>query len=64
MWFLRPIIPLMQLIGKAPYVSFVRAADMRQEVSAAGFTTQEHWTHGRANSLFLVSVKIGDSHSQ
>jgi 2-polyprenyl-3-methyl-5-hydroxy-6-metoxy-1,4-benzoquinol methylase len=58
MWFLRPVIPLMQWLGKAPYVSFVRADDVREEMAAAGFSEREHWTHGRANSLFLVSSKI------
>lgn len=57
MWFLRPVIPLMQLIGKAPYVSFVAMDGMLREVAAAGFTVQEHWTHGRANSLFLICSK-------
>jgi ubiquinone/menaquinone biosynthesis C-methylase UbiE len=59
MWFLRPVIPLMQLIGKAPYVSFVGVDEMLREVAEAGFAAQEHWTHGRTNSLFLVSNKVG-----
>jgi len=57
MWFLRPVIRLMQWLGKAPYVSFVGAAEMLGEVAAAGFEEQEHWTHGRANSLFLIARK-------
>ncbi len=58
MWFLRPVIPVMQWIGRAPYVSFVGAKDMLREVAAAGFEEQEHWTHGRANSLFLIARKV------
>lgn len=57
MWFLRPIIPIMQWIGKAPYVSFLSADAMLQEVTAAGFKEQEHWSHGRTNSLFLIATK-------
>jgi ubiquinone/menaquinone biosynthesis C-methylase UbiE len=57
MWFLRPVIPLMQWIGKAPYVSFLKADNVLREIENAGFEEQEHWTHGRANSLFLVSRK-------
>ena len=57
LWFLRPLIPVMQWIGKAPYVSFMSANDMLREVASAGFAEQEHWTHGRANSLFLVASK-------
>jgi ubiquinone/menaquinone biosynthesis C-methylase UbiE len=58
MWFLRPVIPVMQWIGKAPYVSFLRADEVRREVAKAGFEEREHWTHGRANSLFLVAGKV------
>ncbi|MCR9259906.1 MAG: class I SAM-dependent methyltransferase [Pseudomonadaceae bacterium] len=57
MWFLRPVIPLMQWIGKAPYVNFLKADDVMGEIATAGFEQQEHWTHGRANSLFLVCRK-------
>ena len=57
MWFLRPIIPLMQWMGKAPFVSFLRAATMLQEIESAGFEAKEHWQHGRANSLFMVAQK-------
>ncbi|MEM9257850.1 MAG: class I SAM-dependent methyltransferase [Pseudomonadota bacterium] len=56
MWFLRPVIPVLQWIGKAPYVSFVSAHNMVSEIEAAGFRTQSRWTHGRANSLFLIAV--------
>lgn len=57
MWFMRPVIPLMQWLGKAPYVSFFTAKALLQEMETAGFEAQEHWTHGRANSLFLVAKK-------
>lgn len=57
MWFMRPVIPVLQWIGKAPYVSFVGAEDLLREVAMAGFEEKEHWTHGRANSLFLIASK-------
>lgn len=58
MWYLRPVIPVLQWLGKAPYVSFVGTNDVLGEVTAAGFEEQEHWTHGgRANSLFLIASK-------
>jgi len=57
MWFLRPLIPILQWIGKAPYVSFVKAEQIMREVTAAGFEAEQHWTHGRANSLFLIARK-------
>ncbi len=58
MWFLRPVIPVMQWLGKAPYVNFLRAEQVLEEIAAAGFAAQEHWTHGRANSLFLIASKV------
>ena len=58
MWFLRPVIPILQWIGKAPYVSFLGSNQVLQEVAMAGFDDQDHWTHGRASSLFLVSRRI------
>ena len=58
LWYLRPVIPVLQWIGKAPYVSFVGEDAVLREVAAAGFEAQEHWTHGhRANSLFLIAGK-------
>lgn len=57
MWYLRPLIPVMRWVGMAPQVSFLRAADLEDEVTATGFETQERWTHGSTNSLFLVSRK-------
>ena len=57
LWFLRPVIPVMQWIGKAPFVSFLRAEDVLAEVTGAGFEAREHWTHGRSNSLFLIAQK-------
>jgi len=58
LWFLRPVIPVLQWIGKAPYVSFVGADEVVREVAKAGFEEQEHWTHGRASCLFLVASKV------
>ena len=57
MWYLRPVIPLMQWLGKAPHVDFLSAGDFLGEVAAAGFESLDHWTHGRANSLFLLAKK-------
>jgi ubiquinone/menaquinone biosynthesis C-methylase UbiE len=64
MGFMRPIIPVMQWLGKAPYVSFLRAAGFQAEVEAAGFSVEEQWTHGRANSLFLIARRNGASLAQ
>lgn len=57
LWFLRPVIPLMQWLGKAPYVSFARSDTVLREIEAAGFDPGERWTHGRANSLFVIAER-------
>ena len=58
MWYLRPVIPMLQWLGKAPYVEFLSAKDFLDEVAVAGFEIQEYWTHGRAKSLFLIARKL------
>jgi len=57
MWFLRPVVPVMQWLGKAPHVTFLSADAVLHKTTRAGFEVREHWTHGRANSLFLVAQK-------
>lgn len=59
LWFLRAVIPVLQWVGKAPFVRFLGAEQVRREMEEAGFAEREHWTHGRANSLFLVGEKVG-----
>lgn len=59
MWFLRPVIPVMQWFGKAPYVSFAKSETVLREIESAGFIPREQWNHGRANSLFVVAEKGG-----
>ena len=62
MWFLRPVIPVLQWIGKAPYVSFFAESELLHEMATAGFEEQERFAHGRANSVFMIASK-GDSGS-
>lgn len=57
MGFLRLVIPVLQWIGKAPYVSFAGTSEVLAEVADAGFEVREHWNHGRANSLFLIAYR-------
>ena len=58
MWFIRPLIPILQWFGKAPYVEFLHAEGVINEIKSEGFSIREHWTHGRANSLFLIADKL------
>ena len=57
MWFMRPVVAVMQWLGKAPQVEFFTSRQLLDEVAQAGFEIQNHWTHGRANSVFMVAAK-------
>jgi ubiquinone/menaquinone biosynthesis C-methylase UbiE len=56
----RVAIPVMQFIGKAPYVAFLSAQDLEREMTAAGFEIIErarHGSRGRDVRPFLVARK-------
>lgn len=53
-------VPVMQLVGKAPYVAFFSAEELEREVAAAGFEIIERGRHGSGRKdprLFLVARK-------
>ena len=57
---LRVALPLMQLVGKAPYVAFLSAEDLEREISAAGFEIIErarHASRGKDARPFVVARK-------
>jgi ubiquinone/menaquinone biosynthesis C-methylase UbiE len=56
----RLAVPVMQLVGKAPYVAFLSAGEVEQAVAAAGFEIVErgrHGSRGRDVRPFLVARK-------
>lgn len=58
--FLAVALPLMQAVGKAPYVAFLSPADLEREIVAAGFEIVErarHASRGRDARPFLVARK-------
>lgn len=57
LWFLRPVVAVMQGIGKAPWVSFLKSAPLLREIEEAGFTPREHWSHARGSSHFVVAAR-------
>lgn len=62
----RLAVPLMRLIGKAPYVSFFSAAELEAEIAAANFEIVERARHGSGRKdprLFLVARKPGEQKS-
>jgi hypothetical protein len=56
----RIAVPVMQLVGKAPYVAIFSAADLEREIVAAGFAIVErarHASRGKDARPFLVARK-------
>jgi len=54
------LLPAMRTIGRAPYVSLFRVADLSQHICAAGFdilATESHATKGNDNRPFIVARK-------
>ena len=56
-WLLAPLIKVMQMLGKAPHVGFISPETVMAQMQAAGFECQEHWTHGKVRSLFIIAKK-------
>lgn len=58
LWFLRPVIPLMCMFGKAPeVVKFFSSRQLLQSVTDAGFEIEQHWQPGKTKALFIVARK-------
>ena len=57
---IRLAVPAMRAIGKAPYVSVFRAAELSQSISAAGFdvsATESHASKGKDTRPYIVARK-------
>jgi ubiquinone/menaquinone biosynthesis C-methylase UbiE len=57
---IRLALPAMRAIGKAPYVRVFRAADLRQQIGAAGFdilAVESHSTRDKARRPYIVARK-------
>lgn len=55
-WLLKTILPLMQMIGKAPHVSFLDKGTLEQLIRSAGFDLLETGDHP-APSRYIVARK-------
>jgi ubiquinone/menaquinone biosynthesis C-methylase UbiE len=61
---IRLAVPVMQLIGKAPYVSTFSATALECEIQAAGFAIIERARHGSGRKdarIFIVARKAGSA---
>lgn len=57
---IRLAVPLMRMIGKAPFVAFFTAAELEAEIAAAGFTIEARERHGSGAKdarIFLIARK-------
>jgi ubiquinone/menaquinone biosynthesis C-methylase UbiE len=58
----RVAVPVMRLIGKAPYVGFFTGAELERQIEAAGFEVVErerHASRGKDTRPFLVARRVG-----
>jgi ubiquinone/menaquinone biosynthesis C-methylase UbiE len=63
---IRLAVPVMQLIGKAPYVASFSAAGLESEIERGGFTIVEQGRHGSGRKdarIFIVARKADPGHS-
>jgi ubiquinone/menaquinone biosynthesis C-methylase UbiE len=58
---IRYAVPVARMIGKAPFVSFFKAAELEAEIAGAGFTIIERQRHGSERKdprIFIVARKL------
>ncbi len=59
-WYLKPVIALMRLVGKAPYVAFLKSKDYDSAIEAAGFRIVEVAEHNKGTrGHFVVAQREG-----
>ncbi len=56
-WFMRPIIGLMRLVGKAPFVAFLKVSELEAHIQKAGFQIVQHWHPKGSMAVFLIAEK-------
>jgi len=58
-WYLRPVIAVMQVVGKAPFLRFLRPSDLDARIKAAGFEIVELAEHNKSTwGHFIVARKV------
>lgn len=57
LWFLKPVIPLITMLGFVPYVKFYRKEQLVSQIEAAGFETVFEWKANKNFILFSVVRK-------
>jgi len=63
--WLRLVIPVMQLVGAAPYVAFLKETDLIAELESGGFEIVERYRPKKSPAPFLVARKpLGEGFKQ
>lgn len=58
MWFLKPVLPVMKLFGKAPeVVKFFSSKQLVKNLTNTGFEIEHEWKPGWDKALFIVAKK-------
>ena len=57
-WFLKPVLGLMRLVGKAPFVNFFTVRTFENMVKEAGFLIVHHWHPKGSMAVFLIAQKL------
>lgn len=57
-WYLKPVIGVMRMLGKAPYVRSFKIAELDQMIEAAGFRIDETALFGSMPNRFMVARKV------
>ena len=61
-FMIRLLVPMMQAVGRAPYVAFLTKAQLEREIAAAGFEIVERAQHGSKPKpeprIYLVARKV------
>ncbi|MEO0683335.1 MAG: class I SAM-dependent methyltransferase [Pseudomonadota bacterium] len=55
--FLRPVLPVLRWLGRAPHVHFLRREAWIRTLREAGFEVERDWRPGRRAAVFVVARK-------
>lgn len=58
MGWLKPVLALMRLVGKAPYVNVFRVRDLVRNLEEGGFAIEHQWQPGKGKAVFIVARKV------
>lgn len=60
LWYMMPILPIMQAIGRAPHVGIFSIRKLREEITGAGFEIEKEWIANKGNVLFAVARRTSN----